>query len=207
VGRHQAATYNSQQALNTSVPMSKNLFNSVKNKSLVGAIAEGMQSSTFKNLLDNKSTNATFSSNTSGTYTDGKGNMNIDNDGDNNSKILGMTWELTNSSNKDKLNKHRENLNQDEESYVRGIFKIEAEAFVNRALVAEELNIKDPMTQAFSNEIKSYQNGSMTKDDLLTKIADWGYNNATTKDTKGKIVVLKEEYGKQYRNAKKSKKK
>jgi RHS repeat-associated protein len=179
-----------------------NAFNSIRNKDkLLKPFADAVQKSpTFKSLANGLG-NIKIASENQGTYTEDKtGNVNIGSKEDYNNKILGLAWEMTNSSNQGRLSSLDNNAsNMTEDDYVMGKFKIEAEAFINRGAVAIELGINDPMTEKYLSDINSYKAGTMTKDALISKIAQYGYDNAGAKGPNGEKIKLKDEYSKQYK--------
>jgi RHS repeat-associated protein len=123
-----------------------------------------------------------------------------------NQAILGYVWELTNASNQDRSVKARVDAFEAKiakNDFVMEIFTIEAEAFINTALVSQELGINDPNYAAFNNQIKDFQDGKITKDDLVKQVAQYGYDNATV-NIQGKVHKLKDVYGQQYEQLKKA---
>ncbi len=181
----------------------KPLESVVKSDALINAMQSAQKSTTFTTLQTKANlVNRTVTNDNSGTYTiDATGNINIDGRENVERTILGLTWEMTNSSNHTKLDDFSAKARKGTISrvdFIKGKLKVEAEAFVNQALVADDLNISDPMTASFSEGISKVKSGAMTKDQLLTSIAEWGYKNAVTKLPDGTSAKVADLYGQQY---------
>ena len=177
----------------------------LKNKSLVSASVKAQKSPTFIKLQELMKDNISIDSKAKGTYTvDATGNINIDGSGNIDEKILGMTWEMTNSKNHSKLESMNKKAKEgtgdfSKKDYVMGKMKIEAEAFLNQAIVSSELGIKNPMTERFKSQIADMNNGTKSKEQVLNEIAKWGYDNAVTKNpATGKQAKVSDLYGQQY---------
>ncbi len=203
-GRAQATSWNTGIANSLSVTMTENLFKSVVDKTLLGTIAEGMLSQTFYQLILAMPENIKIDSKANATFTKPNGDINIGKSETTDKKILGLTWEMTNNANIKRLNMHRSNLEQTKKEFVIGILKIEAEALLNMALVANELGIADATSQAFTSDLNRLNNGEITTDQMTDIIANWAYENGMI-IIDGKEKLARDVYGGQYDAAKKSK--
>ena len=183
----------------------KSLQSVLQSDRLVEAVENAQTSTTFKTLQTKANLiNIQVTNQNAGTWTDNAiGNINIDNRGNLNEMILGMAWEMTNSSNSRNFNNINNQAKEgkiSKKDYVMGKLKLETEAFLNSALIASELNIDDPMTNQFKTEIEAVKNGTMTKDDLLNNITQYGYNTAQSKLPDGSSAKVSDIYGQQYDN-------
>ncbi|MDL2297486.1 hypothetical protein LJC37_05980, partial [Bacteroidales bacterium OttesenSCG-928-E04] len=188
-------SYTSQQGM-------KPLSAVLQSDKLIDALESAQGSPTFVALQTTSMLiNKIVTNKNTGTYTDGHGNMNIDGRANNNNTILGLAWEMTNSSNNERLNQLRTDAKEGgltKDEYIKGIFKTEAEALYQQGMISKELNINDPLTTSFSADIQNVIDGKMTKEDFINKAANWAFENAATKMPDGSMKSLKDIYGEQY---------
>lgn len=115
--------------------------------------------------------------------------------------ILELAWEMTNASNARRL---RQIENQalegriSREEYITGKISIEAEAMINRGLVAKELNLYDSFVEKFMDDIQLVKIGKMEKEQLLGKITKYGLSDLSVKLPDGKMMKVSDAYGSQY---------
>ena len=179
-----------------------NLHNSLDDKSLAEAIIKGVSSSVFRNLIYNKPKEARVGTNgdPEGTYTRTDGSINI-HENSIDSQILGLTWELTNNENVDRLNQHRSNLSLNKEQWIKGICLIEAEAAFNQMIVATDLGIQNVYLNQYGDDFNKVRSGIMQKQQLLQKISDDNYLTGEIMKN-GSLITVQDEYGGQYDEAK-----
>ncbi len=182
-------------------------FDALTDKAMLGPIADGIkQSPTFTELITNMKPGVKISYSTTGTFTeDETGNIYILKGMSTQDQILGLTWELTNSANSERLNGLKTSA-VTRDDYIMGKLQIEAEALLIRFQVEKEMGItNDPDASQFYGDINAYNVGAMTKHEITAKIRNWAYDEKSTQ-VNGKPVLLRDVYGKQYDDIQKNKK-
>jgi len=175
----------------------------IQSSHLINAVESAQKSQTFTSLQTTSDlVSFTVTNNDRGTWTrSGTRQINIDSRANSSEVILGMAWEMTNASNVQRLlqleNKASEGKISKEE-YVMGKLEIESEALVNQIIIADELELQAPFANEFKDDIKSIQNGTMERQNLIDKITQYGYSNASTTLPDGTTTKVSDAYGKQY---------
>lgn len=162
---------------------------------------EGLaNSSTFSELIEAKPNHIKINSDPLGsTRIDNKGNLYIGSK-NTNGQILDMAWELTNSANAGRLNLARFDTAGSKQEYTMRILRIEAEAVMNRALVAEELGISDPGTSYANDWIKQHREGKLTENEVIELISQTLYEVGEVTKQDGTKASAQDAYGEQYDN-------